>query len=72
MKLEKREITLNEKDSLLDVFYMQKTLIGEYLFALERATKKATRLQMISHLQAAAQDLSYIQELIEKTRIGEN
>ena len=30
MKLEKREITLNETDSLKDIYYMEKTLLREY------------------------------------------
>ena len=30
MKLEKREITLNEKDSLKDIYYMETLLLLEY------------------------------------------
>ena len=30
MKLEKREITLNEADSLKDIYYMEKTLFTVY------------------------------------------
>ena len=30
MKLEKREVTLNEADSLKDVYYLEKTLLGAY------------------------------------------
>ena len=39
MKLEKREITLNEKDSLSDACMMQKTLLLLYVAALENAKK---------------------------------
>ena len=30
MKLEKREITLNEKDSLKDIYYLETLLLSEY------------------------------------------
>ena len=40
MKLEKREITLNEKDSLTDVFYLQKTLLLNYIEALANIERK--------------------------------
>ena len=30
MKLEKREVTLNEADSLKDVYYLEKTLLDAY------------------------------------------
>jgi len=33
MKLEKREITLNEIDSVKDAFVMQKILLNEYVMA---------------------------------------
>lgn len=40
MKLEKREITLNESDSLKDIYYMEKTLLSAYaegeVFAVRR------------------------------------
>ena len=43
MKLEKREITLNEFDSLKETFYMEKMLVNEYLECLTKAARKETR-----------------------------
>ena len=34
MKLEKREITLNESDSLKDLLFFEKALLNEYVEAL--------------------------------------
>ena len=42
MKLEKREITLNEKDSVTDMLYLEKNL----LFAYKEGLKSAERKQM--------------------------
>ena len=39
MKLEKREITLNERDSIKDAYYMQKVLLNEYICSLEKVEK---------------------------------
>ena len=47
MKLEKREITLNEFDSLKDVFYLEKNLLCEYANALEKACRQETRNEIL-------------------------
>ena len=64
MKLEKREITLNEKDSLLDVFFMQKTLLNGYLAAMEQAERKETQTTLLALIQTACEDLCFIKDLI--------
>ena len=46
MKLEKREITLNEQDSIKDAYYMQKVLLNEYICVLEKTDKKQTRNEL--------------------------
>lgn len=45
MKLEKREITLNEKDSVTDMLYMEKTLLNAY-----EACEKQTEIKAIKVL----------------------
>ncbi len=42
MKLKKREITLNEADSLQDVFYLEKTIAEEYRKGSEFSFRKET------------------------------
>lgn len=54
MKLEKREITLNEADSLRDMLYMEKTVLEEYVKALEHPLSKQTQNQLIASLQSIA------------------
>ncbi|MBR2375981.1 MAG: hypothetical protein IKA88_06805 [Clostridia bacterium] len=67
MKLEKREITLNEYDSLKDVFYTEKALIGEYLTALSRCVRKETRQELLRLCQEATEDMSLVRDLMEKS-----
>ncbi len=64
MKLEKREITLNEKDSLYDVLFMQKTLLNGYLSAMEKAQRKETQTTLLSLIGAACEDLYFIKTLL--------
>ena len=63
MKLEKREITLNEKDSLTDALYMQKTLLYAYVCALEHAVKQETRKTLLRFMQQTGEDLFLIDGL---------
>ena len=42
MKFEKREITLNEIDSLKDSFYFEQTLLARYQAGVESAENKET------------------------------
>lgn len=43
MKLEKREITLNEADSVTDMLYMEKTLLSTYEKGEKVADRKETK-----------------------------
>lgn len=52
MKLEKREITLNESDSLKDVFYLERTILLEY----ESGKAYAFRKETVNELQSLVQD----------------
>jgi hypothetical protein len=63
MKLEKREISLNEADSLQDAFLTEKSLLFCYLQALERVTSKSTRQTLRALLDETVQDLFFICDL---------
>ncbi len=67
MKLEKREITLNERDSLKDIYYFGKMLITEYENALSCAERKDVTNELsglLEGLKADTQSLS--KRIIEK------
>ena len=62
MKLEKREITLNEKDSVTDMLYMEKTLLKAY-----EACEKQTEIKEIKGLcQEKAQETHAEIQRLEK------
>ena len=69
MKLEKREITLNEFDSLRDALYMQKMLMMEYQQALFCVWRKEARNRVICLLQETAQDALFLQDLMQGSAI---
>ncbi len=69
MKLEKREITLNEFDSLKDAFYTEKTLMGEYIQALSKAVRKETRNQLTELICEVTQDMLFIRDLMRGSAI---
>ena len=57
MKLEKREISLNERDSLREALYMQKALLYQYVDALCESVRKQTRGQLSELLGESCKDL---------------
>ena len=63
MKLEKREISLNEADSLQDAFLTEKSLLFCYLQALESVTSKNARQTLRALLDETVQDLFFICDL---------
>ena len=67
MKLEKREISLNEYDSLTDAFYMQKLLLIEYAHALAEACKRQTRDELVKLVIEVCEDMSLMRDLMEKS-----
>lgn len=64
MKLEKREITLNEMDSLYDALYLEKTLLIEYANALFDVRCRQTIESILSHIKEVSNDLYMIKYLI--------
>lgn len=67
MKLEKREITLNEYDSLKEMFYMEKLLMNEYSECLTKATRRETRKELLRLMCEVGEDMSFVQDLMGKS-----
>ena len=65
MKLEKREITLNEQDSIKDAYYLQKTVLQEYVCALEKAEKKQTRNELSRLVLESIETLYVLSDLLK-------
>lgn len=65
MKLEKREITLNEQDSLRDVLTMEKSLLQSYANALESVQRKENRNCLCLHLQETAKEIFLVKDKLK-------
>ena len=63
MKLEKREITLNEQDSIKDVYYFEKTLLREYTARLALAKCKETENELSRLLKEVCEDMERLERL---------
>ena len=64
MKNSKREITLNEYDSLEDMLFMEKSLLREYCTAIFSAQRKETRSYLLQAFSAVAEDIFFIEDLL--------
>ena len=69
MKLEKREITLNEYDSLRDAFYLEKALLNEYVNGLSDASKKETRAELLKLIKEICEDMLFVHDLMHGSAI---
>lgn len=67
MKLEKREITLNEADSIRDVLETEKTLLRAYASQLEYAERKETRAKLLEHLNESGENVYRVVDWQEET-----
>ena len=67
MKLEKREITLNEYDSLKDIFYMEKLLLHEYIFSLAKVLRKESKSEILRLMQEVGEDAFFVRGLMRDT-----
>lgn len=65
MKLEKREITLNEADSIKDAFYVEKTLLMEYVHVLASVQTKSERHELLRLMQEVQTDMLFLQSMLE-------
>ena len=68
MRLEKREITLNEKDSLKDLLLLEKGLLAQYTDALARVTRKDFRQQILDLIQETAEEIFWTKDLLDKEK----
>ena len=66
MKLEKREITLNEKDSLLEMAYISKLLLLEYAQALSLVERKQTRKELLTNSRETGEDTCFLFDLAKE------
>ena len=69
MKLEKREITLNEYDSLQDAYYMQKTVLQVYINELDKADTKHLRTELIRLIKENVEDTYFLLDLMRGSAI---
>lgn len=56
MKNSKREITLNECDSISDMLFLEKSLMREYCTAVFSAKRKEERTYLTDSLASVAED----------------
>ncbi|MBO5240190.1 MAG: hypothetical protein J6B56_02070 [Clostridia bacterium] len=69
MKLEKREITLNEYDSVKDAFYAEKILLVEYVHALAQAQRKETQGELLRLMKEVGEDMLFLRDLMRGSAI---
>ena len=69
MKLEKREITLNEHDSLNAAFYFEKLHLIEYVESLCRIDRKETREEVLKMMREVGEDLAFARALTDGSAI---
>lgn len=67
MRLEKREVTLNEADSLKDMYYMEKTLANAYADGAKNAQRKESSSLLASLLKETQSDGEFLKERLKKS-----
>ena len=65
MKFEKREITLNEFDSLKDAYYREKVLMEEYVNALFEMDKKQSKDEILKLICETAEEIFLLKDLMK-------
>ena len=63
MRLEKREVTLNEKDSLFEMLCLEKMLVESYIEALFFSERKEVKMSLIKGVEEGVQMLLRVQDL---------
>ena len=66
MKLEKREVTLNEKDTLRDMIFFEQNLAAAYQAAADAADTKEEKSVMLRHAEELEERIENLQKLLEK------
>ena len=70
MRIDKREMTLNERDSAADMLALEKALLGKYVEALAVAKRKETRGVLVDRMKSLADEVFFLTDILE--RIEEN
>ncbi len=65
LRLEKREITLNEKDSICDMLRFEEGVLREYAGALSKIKRKETRQAVTENMRAVAEEIFMLSDLVE-------
>ncbi len=68
MKLEKREITLNEYDSLLDMLGCSERLLELYRVAIGFACRKEVRSRLKESILSTIEEIYFLKDLLEGVR----
>ena len=71
MKLEKREISLNEADSLFDALCTENMLLFAYAEGLQHCTRKQSRDELMRLMHETGKDVTYIKDLLSDLQDGE-
>ena len=67
MKLEKREVTLNEKDTLSDMLFFERSLAAVYRGAAGGMDRKEERALLCEHEQGLQEVIERLEEALQKT-----
>jgi hypothetical protein len=67
MRLEKREITLNERDSLKDALLLETALLKEYACSLGKAERKETRAVLVENMKETAEEIFLLGDLLKES-----
>ena len=67
MKLEKREVTLNEKDTLFDMLFFERSLAAVYRGAAGGMDRKEERALLCEHEQGLLEVIERLEEALRKT-----
>ena len=65
MKLEKREITLNEMDSIKDLLVIERALLSEYTHALKKAERIENRNYIHTEIQNTAKEVCLLSDILK-------
>lgn len=68
MKLKKREITLNEADSLKDMFYLERMLLNAYGERSVCAFRKETENELQTLEKQTAEEKTLLEKLLKKSK----
>lgn len=71
MKLEKREITLNERDSLKDVYYLEERLALAYKEGVKGSFRKEVVGELAALQTQADGEVKRLLDLLDKSRRDE-